>query len=390
MATKKKPEENTTEHLSQMSFGKLLEQFVGDDTGGSLSSYSSDGFSISPATLSGAKKSKDKKERPKANEESDSGYDTGFDDDDFSMSLEDITEFDGEDDIGYDENFDIMIEGIFESDENVEFRNNLIALGRKYSIKGLEEATESSEVNRAFIRQEQALGALMEAVSVDENAIQRDIEMLRAQRTRNLKGMADILSVKSGYHTTKLNIIKEMNAIASKKFDITMKMKKEKNEGAQDTGMAATQAVQRLLSIGRNSLMPDDEDEYVDISSGSNGAKKSDDDSIYDAQDQIHLASDVPEASSDGDFFIEHEGEGVEYVLDISSEDDSRQIYAVNRHGEVVEDYPMPSNPDQLKFQLNELAGEATDQLMRTYRLRRDGVDVEERPTIEYDGEMSE
>ena len=57
--------------------------------------------------------------------------------------------------------------------------------------------------------------------------------------------------------------------------------------------------------------------------------------------------ADIPEPVTDGDKFIQHENEAVEYVLDIDS-DDGKRIYAVNKYGDVVPDYPMPSNPEAL------------------------------------------
>lgn len=381
MAIKRTPEPREPEHVSQLPFGKLLEQFVGASDGGGMSPYSGGGMSISPATLNTTKKSSKKekeKERPSAGDSLDI-----IDEDGLSLSLDDMDALEDTDELGYNEDFDDLIEGIFEADEDVTLRNSLIAMGRKYAIKGAEEEGETSEVTRAFVRQEQAIGELFESIGADEVAIQRDIELLRAQRTRNIKGMADMLAVKGNFHRLKLDLIKEQNNIANKKFDITMKMRKEKNEDATDSGIAATQAVQRLLSIGRSNVMPDDEDE-IDLSPSDQVPQ---DDSrpaasartkYHDGtpETMIHLASDIPDATTDGDKFIQHEDEGVEYVLDINTEDDTRQIYAVDKYGNVVEGYPMPSNPNQLKFQLNELAGEATDQLMRTYRLRRNGEDV--------------
>jgi hypothetical protein len=256
-------------------------------------------------------------------------------------------------------------------DEDVNMRNHPSRMGRKYAVKGMEEATESSEVNRAFIKQEQALEALMDEMDAGAAALDRDIEQLRMSRTKSFKALSDMAAVRASLYNSKLSVIKEMSNITKTKYDINIKLKKDSNAESADTGMAATQAVQRLLSIGRQNLMAGEE-EYVSM--GDSPADAHFDDGR--AETALHLAADIPPAETDGDKFIEHEGEGVEYVVDINSEDDSKMIYAVNKDGKIVEDYPMPSNQDQLSFSLNELAGEATDQLQRRYRLRRDGQDV--------------
>lgn len=84
----------------------------------------------------------------------------------------------------------------------------------------------------------------------------------------------------------------------------------------------------------------------------------------------------MPPAVTDGDKFIEHEREGVEYVLDIGEGGDERNIYAINRHGDIVPDYPLPSDPKSLNFSINEMTGTAVDQLQRTYLLRKNGQEI--------------
>ena len=359
MAAKKQPEE----HITQKPFGELLAQFVGTGDG-AISPYSDGRMSISPATLSTVKKERKKKDdRPVPGDTITSMLDE-LDDDDLGIdSLTSMVDVDE-----YNSDFDDFIEEAFEHDENVTMRNNLIAMGRKYAIKAMDEAGESSEVERSFARQEQALIQITEEIAEDEQLLGRDLELLRGVRGRNYKALADLASAKGSLHTAKLSAVSKMIDLQKTKWDISIKLKKERNEDATDSGMAATQAVQRLLSVGRQNLMPDDEDDsdYAPTTSYDDGRPET----------AIHMASDLPPISSDGDKFIAHEDDGVEYVLDISSDDDHKQIYAVNRNGEIVPNYPMPSNVDELHFTMNELAGEAIDQLQRRYRIRRDGRDV--------------
>ena len=347
--------------------GNMLAQFVG--TGDRLSGFSTDSFSITPAArLTQAKK---EVERPvpegSPKKKKRSKLDTDFSDGALSLDLDELDELVGDDD-DYDATFDDLIENAFNEDEDIALRNSLISMGRRYAIQSMEENPESSEVSQAFARQERAIEDLVAEIDKDTIAINRDVEQMRMTRTKNYKAMADLISARATMANIKLSAIKELSSIQKDKFDIKLKLSKAAAGGADgEGGMAATQAVQKILSLGRGSLLSSVED------------GDDDDDEDYNSNvaiTEIHEESDLPPAVTDGDKFIAHEDEGVEYVLDIDTETDDRQIYAVNKHGDVVSDYPLPSNPDQLNFQINELAGEATDQLQRRYRLRRNGEDV--------------
>lgn len=367
MPTKKKKEE---EHITSRPFGELLAQFVGTGDG-EVSPYNDGRLSISPALLTTVKKGKREGERPIPSGDHildmlEDDKRTGVE----GLSIDPLVGVDDDEDVTLE--FDELIEGAFEEDENVAIRNSLIAMGRKYAIKAMDEAGESSEVERSFARHEQALAQIAEEITADEVLLARDMELLRGVRGRNYKALADLASAKGALHSTKLSAVSKMIDIQKTKWDISIKLKRERNDDAADSGMAATQAVQRLLSVGRQNLMPDEDYDYGPDTDYDDGRPET----------AIHMAADLPPAVSDGDVFISHEAEGVEYVLDID-DDDRRQVYAVNRHGDVVPNYPMPSNINELHFTLNELAGEATDQLQRRYRIRRNGRDVADIPPVE-------
>lgn len=364
----KKKEEK--QHLSQMGFSEMLSHFVGDsDELGLSKDYKDGSMSISSRMLM-EKPSPSKKEKKSA-KGTYGNLDMG---DTEEAVLDDVSSLLPEDDLGddYDPAFDDLIAKAFYEDEDVTLRNSLISMGRQYAIKGMEESSESSEVNKSFVRQEQQIGMLLDELNTDSAALQRDIELLRTMRTRSYKSLADLLSAKVSMANAKLSAIKELSAIQKTKYDINLKMKASRNEDGQNSGFAASQAIQKLLSVGRNNLV-DMDDDYQSVGDMDAGDATFDDGRPETA---IARAMDVPIAETDGDKFVEHEGEGVEYVLDIDDETDTRQIYAVDKNGDIVPDYPLPSNPEKLSFSINEAAGEATDQLQRRYRIRRNGEDV--------------
>lgn len=350
------------------NFGDILSQFVG--TGDRLSGFSTESFSITPATKlmetpkkqpSPKKKSQEYDEIDELEEEAD------------GIKLDDVSDI--LDDDEYDATFDDLIESAFQEDEDVAFRNSLIAMGRRHAIQSLDGNQDTSEITQAFTRQERAIDDLVAEIDKDTVAVNRDIEQMRMSRTKNYKAMADLISARVSFANVKLSAIKELNAIQKTKFDIKSKIDKSgagKDDGLG--GMSAAQTIQKLFSVGRQNMVASVD---YDTLNGSDSVDVSDDElNSNQATTIIHEEAPLPPATTDGEKFIEHEGEGVELVLDIDSETDEKQIYAVNKYGDVIPDYPLPSNQNQLSFQINELAGEATDQLQRRYLLRRDGEDV--------------
>lgn len=273
----------------------------------------------------------------------------------------------------YDVRFDQLIESIFDDDEDAELKNNLIALGRKHArMTGINDE-ETSEIAKAFAVQEQALDSLIEELGRDSLGAQHDIDMMRGLRTRNFKALADLVSAKNSINSTRLSAIKELSSITKTKFDLRMKAKKDDVSG--DSAAVASQAIQKLLGTGHNTLLS-----AIGGRSVASGARDSGASDYEEVTPEEILADnegydDSDEDMEDGDLFVKYEGEGVEYVVDFDDTDDdgTPTVYAIDKNGNTVPDYPMPSNIKDLTFTVNELSGQATDQLHRTYKVWKDG-----------------
>ena len=72
---------------------------------------------------------------------------------------------------------------------------------------------------------------------------------------------------------------------------------------------------------------------------------------------------------SDGAKFLKYEGLGAHYVLE-ETEDGTRRVYAEDKDGNVIEDYPVPKDVDELRFEINQKNNTAIDQLQRKYEYR--------------------
>lgn len=373
-------------HISQLPFSEMLAHFA---SGGIGDMSSSAGMSADmKMSFSGGKSAKEKKETPRR---STNVYLDDDEEDEFGEMMEDLSEPITRESIRKErearqleddamdalmDDFDELIEGAFESDENVAFRNSLVTMGRKYAIEGMQHSGESSEVSRAFAKQEQMIYDLIDEEIKAGLSIQKDLEFLRTARTRSYKSIADLASAQASLFGQRHSAIAELNKIAEKKFSITSKLKEGQDSGSEG---AATRAVQQIFSMGRKSLVMGDspgdsgitEEEYQASLNGQDyeAPLPADPDSV------INITRPVPDAVTDGDKFIEHENENVEYVLDIGEDGTRKDIYAINDAGEIIPDYPLPSDPSSLNFMINNLTGVAVDQLQRTYRVRRNGED---------------
>lgn len=265
--------------------------------------------------------------------------------------------------------FDSYMNGKFSEDEDADLRNNLIGLGRKYA-RDNKGTAESSEVAKAFSKSEKALDDLYSEIQKDKIDLQKDIASMRNMRTRNFKSLADLVTTKSALHSTALSTIKEMNAIKKAQFDINFKSKKDDKDNADSTDNT-NRAIQSLFGIGRDNILGSVGgyesvsgaiSESLDSVKASGSYTENDDEFI-----QKKYFSDTDE--SDGDKFLKYEGMGVEYIL-LIDDDSNYQVIAESADGDIIPDYPMPTNVDELNFNISESTGTAEDDLHRKYKVR--------------------
>lgn len=266
------------------------------------------------------------------------------------------------DDIIYE--FDNYIEKSFVEDEDVNLRNSLIGLGRKYARTTQTDA-ETSEVTKAFSANEKALSDLYDDIQKDKVSLQKDIDAMRVMRTKNFKTLSDLVTAKSTYHNTALSVIKELNSIKKAQFDIQFKTKKKDDDDTGGSEYAANKAIQNLFGIGRDNILGS-----VGGYEGASGAGDESSVSTYDdefIQSKYFNKDDMSE--SDGDKFLKYEDMGVEYVL-LIDDNNHKEVIAEDAEGNIVPDYPMPTNLDELNFDLSGNSGFATDDLHRKYKVR--------------------
>ncbi len=264
-------------------------------------------------------------------------------------------------------------ESNFSDEDSDELRNGLISMGRKYA-RDTGVSAEQSEITKTFSSSEKRLKDLYDEIARDKVNIQKDIDQLRGMtRGKNYKALSDLNSSKTSYHSTQLQAIKEMNAI--KKTEFEMRMKERAAKLASTTGGGddiSTNTIRSLFGAGRNDII-NAAGGYSRVSgaTGSSIGQSFVSDDMSDDEIEQTYFSNEPEETTDGDKFLEYEGKGVEYTLLVDDDNSPIEVVAKDRDGNVVPDYPMPTNVEQLQFNINMTTQSAEDELHRKYKVER-------------------
>ena len=263
-------------------------------------------------------------------------------------------------------------DSMFDSEESDELRNGLVSMGRKYA-RDTGISSENSEITKTFSDSEKKLKSLYDEISKDKVNIQKDIDQLRSlTRGKNYKALSDLNSAKTSFHTTQLQAIKEMNAIKKAQFEMRMKERAAKmasgGDGSEDI---STNTIRSLFGAGRNDIV-NAAGGYSKVS-GAIGNTISDtfQSDLSDEEIEERYFANEPDEVTDGDKFLEYEGQGVEYTLLVDDDNSPIEVVAKDREGHVIPDYPMPSNVDQLQFNINMTTQSAEDELHRKYRVEK-------------------
>ena len=263
-------------------------------------------------------------------------------------------------------------DSMFDSEESDELRNGLVSMGRKYA-RDTGISSENSEITKTFSDSEKKLKCLYDEISKDKVNIQKDIDQLRSlTRGKNYKALSDLNSAKTSFHTTQLQAIKEMNAIKKAQFEMRMKERAAKmasgGDGREDI---STNTIRSLFGAGRNDIV-NAAGGYSKVS-GAIGSTISDSfqSDLSDEEIEEKYFANEPDEVTDGDKFLEYEGQGVEYTLLVDDDNSPIEVVAKDREGHVIPDYPMPSNVDQLQFNINMTTQSAEDELHRKYRVEK-------------------
>ena len=275
------------------------------------------------------------------------------------------------------EAFDNYLSEYAIDDEDIELRQSLISKGRKYA-RETKVSAESSEIIKAFSGNEKMLNEIIDQVSEDIEMAQRDINQMRSMRTgRNNKAIVDMQMNKKELYGVKLAAIKEINGMKKTQFELQSKINKEKamNDESGSSESLVNRAIGSILGSGRGNALS-----MVGGYGGVSGARGADEDYADTVgSDDEEYEEDVDSSTEDetideneiGRNYLKYEKLGVELVVTERS-NGSYKVTAEDRDGNLIEDYPLPTNADHLAFHINEKLGTATDDFHRKYIYRRE------------------
>lgn len=283
---------------------------------------------------------------------------------DFDMNISEIVddinvEFSDDTFVDMDEFFDTF----GDIDADTELQNNLISLGRKYSHEG--GSKEVSDIQAKFVPQKTALTKLISDLDGDIALVGKDIAMMRMSRSRNFKAMSDLISAQSSLYSTKLSAIKEQSSIEKTIADLKLKID-GKNSSAEDQSVTASMAIQQLFSGGENT--PSVTINSEDISS-SGSSSEIIDRTINDDENLKNIFGDSSDSDSEGDIYLKYEDRNVSTHCVINRETGEKHLIAKDSNGNIIPDYPIPPNSENLIFTIHDDLGTVTDNLGRDYIL---------------------
>ena len=275
-------------------------------------------------------------------------------------------------DYGYlsGDDFDDILDSIDIDDEDIELKNNLISMGRRYARSNA-VTEEEGEVDKAFAPQEQKLKDLYTEVSKDVIKIEKDLEELRGTSFgKNAMKTAELASAKNSLHATKLSIIKELNSMKKSQFEIKSKIDKNNVSNGMES-FASADMMQRIFGMGHDSIISSVGGR--ESAAGDPIYEYGSDSAAYSAEDEIgeRMCDEYADTyqDSEGDIYLKYEGKNINVVVEEHC-DGTKEIYAEDENGERVSDYPVPKDVDELSFDINERTGTAIDQLQRKYIYR--------------------
>ena len=272
------------------------------------------------------------------------------------------------------EAFDRYFTEFAPDDEDYELKQSLIAKGRKYA-RETKVSKEASEVAKAFSGNEKLIDETIGDITGDIKALQRDIDQIRSLRTgRNTKMLVDMVENKTALYNARMAAIKEKNNMTKTVIELQAKARKEQKEAdpSGDSGALINRAIGDI--IGSRGAALGTVGGYASVS----GAKDVDEGFVeyiedegaeYEANEEDDGGYDVNDPNA-GRVYLKYEGRGVKLVV---TEDDQgrHRVHAEDRDGEVLPDYPLPTNANHLQFSVNEKLGTATDDCNRQYEFRR-------------------
>ena len=275
--------------------------------------------------------------------------------------------------------FDFMLESNSDeedsenSEEEMEMKNHLVSMGRKYA-RDNSISKESSEITKAFADSEKKLRSLYSDIETDKQNIQKDLDRMRVPGRASAKSLSDLVLAKRSLHDSQISIIKEINSIRKSQFDLRAKELARKEAQNISTNDISSNTLQSIFSSSRNNLV-----KSMGGYSNVSGATSEYDEEMMNSSFVSENMSDEEihnkyfkndDFSSEADAYLKYEDQDISYVLIIDDDDHILDLFAEDSEGNRVFDYPLPKNYQTLTFDIDHSTESASDNLHRNYKIR--------------------
>lgn len=274
-----------------------------------------------------------------------------------------------------DDDFDDFLDNLSDDldEDDIEFRNSIIDMGRKYAREtAISEGT--SEIQRMFSSNEKKLQTLLKEIREDKKRISTMMDKM-SPRAASPKAVSELQETRNTLHNAELSAIKESNNMKKTEIELSLKAKSQKND--EQGSISSGNLIRDLFSVGRKDMISS-MGGYENVSGSFDDSDDELESSVPIKDDEAHNENDEDEhmrekylpqeESSNG--FIKYKDSGAHYILEIDDEG-NKQIYAEDRDGNILDDYPLPTDTSQLSFEFDDRANTATDDYYRLYEVRR-------------------
>ena len=255
----------------------------------------------------------------------------------------------------------------------------------KYSRKGKRSydkyKEDENEFKKEFAEELTMLYDLLAETNKFNKKLSKKYDDMEGKKAKGTsKYTSDLIESMLSATSTRLQIIKEINTLKKNIQELKIKSdgKYAKMGGDGSLEDDANSFFQNIMGVGRNnfvSALNGDPDFHVTDSDYS-----TDDDIEYanvlpDAHNAIHeminerLESEGTNRSSDADMYIIYENLKPELIVMYSVVDNTWEMIAVDKNGQRIQGYPVPTKKDLGKMKFSQDKKFATDAYGRSYKV---------------------
>lgn len=240
---------------------------------------------------------------------------------------------------------------------------------------------DENEFKKEFAEELAMLNDLLDEVNKFGKKLDKKFDAIDGSKTKGMsKYLNDLITSILTSKTTKLQILKEISSL--KKNIQELKIKSDgKKVNLGDNGSLESSAnsyFREIMKVGRNTFVSNfdyDTDNTISDSEFSSNDDIEYVNSLPDAHNEIHnriserLEEEDVGRSEDGDKYIRYEHMKVDLVIKFNVLNNDWDVVAIDKDGQQVIDYPVPTKKELGKVKFSSDNKYATDKFGRSFKV---------------------